>query len=106
MPPAQLSEQALRTAKRPFWCGLWGGEEGHGRTEADLWDVHCADTVLGTVSRGCAGRTHVTVLLSGLRANTGSQAVKSPSSLGSRPSAGEEEGRPRGRRGGFGDGVS
>lgn len=45
-------------------------------------DVHLASTVLCTMSKGRAGKRHITMLLNGLRVNTLSQALKISSVLG------------------------
>lgn len=52
------------------------GEKGHGRTKASLSDVHLASTVQGSMSKGRAGKRHITMLLNGLHVNNFSQALK------------------------------
>lgn len=46
------------------------------------YDIHLASTVLGTMSKGRAGKRHITMLLNGPHVNTLSQALKISSVLG------------------------
>lgn len=46
------------------------------------YDIHLAGTVLGTKSKGCAGKRHIPMLLNGLHVNTLSQPLNISSVLG------------------------